>query len=59
MKAAYGKKKTELMQRLLESVHSGILPEPSDLRRAEQLGIDTEKIMEVFHVANDNDEGDG
>lgn len=59
MQAAYGKKKTELMQRLLECVNSGLRPDPSDLRMAERYGIDTKKVMEVFRVTNDDNEGDG
>lgn len=59
MSAALGRKRTELVQRLLECANAGLAPEPSDLRMAEKLGIDTRKIMEVFHVANNDNEGDG
>ena len=57
MKAARSIKKTELMQRLLECANSGIQPDPLDLRQAERLGIDTQKIMEVFNVTTDDDQG--
>ena len=55
MKAAKARKKTELLTKIMLSANAGILPDESDLRAAEELGIDTDAVMEVFYVANGDD----